>query len=79
MESTTPPQAEEPTRPADLRAELFQDLAAQFASALSSKGTLPATAQKALFELLDSDAPTAAEIITGASKNDPIKEEVGDE
>ena len=79
MESTTPSQAVEPSVPPDLRAELFQELSTQFAAALSSKGSLPAAAQKTIVELLDSGAPTAAEIISAASKNDPPREEVGDE
>jgi hypothetical protein len=79
METTTPAQAEEPTRPADLRVELFQDLLQRFAAALSSNGSLPVAAQEALVELLNSDAPTAAEIAAAASKNDPVKEEAGDE
>ncbi len=79
MESPTPSEAEEPTRSPDLRSELFQDLSTQFASALSSKSSLPAAAQKALIQLLDSDAPTAAEIIAAASKSDPLEAEVGNE
>jgi len=79
MESPTPSEAEEPTRSPDLRSELFQDLSTRFASALSASDSLPAAAQKVLVQLLDSDAPTAAEIIAAASKSDPLKEEVGDE
>lgn len=65
--------------PRDLRAELFGDLSAQFAAALKVGGSLPAAAQKALVELLGSDAPTAAEIILAASKSDPLNKETGDE
>lgn len=79
MESATPSQPEQPPRPKDLRAELFEDLSTRFASELSSKGSLPTAAQEALVELLDSDAPTAAEIIAAASKSDPPKEEVSHE
>ena len=59
--------------------ELFQDLSTRFASELSSKGALPTAAQEALVELLDSDAPTAAEIIAAASMSNPPKEEVSHE
>ncbi len=76
MESATLSQPEQPPRQTDLRAELFKDLSARLTSELSSKGSLPTAAQKALVELLESDAPTAAEIIAAASKSDPPKEEV---
>ncbi len=79
MEESTSQAAEEPDAPRDLRAELFQDLSTRFAAALSSNDSLPAAAQEVLVELLGSDAPTAAEIIAGASKNVPVREEVGDE
>jgi len=79
MESATPPQPEQPPRPTDLRAELFQDLSTRFASELSSKGSLPTSAQEALVELLNSDAPTGDEIVAAASKSDSVKEVVGDE
>lgn len=79
MEPATPSQPEQPPRPTDLRAELFQDLSTRFASELSSKDSLPTAAQKLLVELLDSDAPTAAEIIAAVSKSDPPKEEVSHE
>lgn len=79
MESVTPSQTEQPPRSTDLRAELFQDLSTRFASELSSKGSLPTAAQEALVELLDSDAPTAAEIIAAASKSDTPEEEVSHE
>jgi hypothetical protein len=79
MEEATPQAAEEPDAPRDLRAELFQDLSTRFAAALRSNDSLPGAAQEALVKLLRSDAPTAAEIIAGASKNDPVKQEVGDE
>lgn len=79
MESATPSQPEQPQRPPDLREELFQDLSARFASELSSKGSLPTAAQEGLVELLDSDAPTAAEIVAAASKSDPLNEEVSHE
>lgn len=75
-----PPQVMEDAEPQrDLRAELFGDLSAQFAAALEVGGALPAAAQKALVELLDSDAPTAAEIILAALKSDPLNKEAGDE
>jgi hypothetical protein len=76
MESATPPQSEIPKLPSDLRAELFQDLSTRFALELGSKDSLPTAAQEALVELLDLDAPTAAEIIAAASKSDPLKEEM---
>lgn len=79
METTAPAQAEEPARPADLRVELFQDLSKRFAAALSSNASLPVAAQEALFELLNSDAPTTDEIVAAASKSDPVKKEAGDE
>lgn len=78
MDATTPPEAEEPAPPRDLRAELFQDLSTEFTAALNSNGSLPSVAREALVELLDSEAPTAAEIIAAASQNDPLEEEVGD-
>ena len=79
MESATPPQPDQPPRPSDLRAELFEDLSSRFASELSSKDSLPTAAQDALIELLDSDAPTAAEIVSAASLSDPLKVEVSHE
>lgn len=79
MGPTTPQEAEEPAPPRDLRAELFQDLTTQFQTALDSNDSLPAAAREALVELLDSDAPTAAEIIAAASMNDPVGLDVGDE
>jgi len=79
MESETPSQPEQPPQPTDLRAELFQDLSTRFATELSSKGSLPTAAQEALVELLNSDDPTAAEIIAATSKSDPPKEEASHE
>ena len=79
MDKATPQVMEDAESPGDLRAELFGDLSAQFAAALEADGSLPAAAQKALVELLNSDAPTAAEIILAASKNDPLNKEAGDE
>jgi hypothetical protein len=79
MESPTPSEAPELLQHPDLRSELFHDLAIGFASELDSKDSLPAAARKALVELLDSDAPTAAEIIAAASKSDPLKKKAGDE
>lgn len=79
MDATTPHDVEEPAPPRDLRAELFQNLSTRFAEALKSNGSLPTTAQEALLQLLDSDAPTAAEVIAAASKKDSVDEEVGDE
>lgn len=79
MDKATPQVTEDAEPPRDLRAELFGDLSTQFAAALEAGGSLPAAAQKALVELLDSDAPTAAEIILAASKSDPLNKEAGDE
>lgn len=79
METTTPQEAEEPAPPRDLRAELFQNLSTQFTAALNSDGSLPTDAREALGELLDSEVPTAAEVIAAASKSDPVEEDVGDE
>jgi len=79
MESATPSQPEQPPRPMDLRADLLEDLSTRFGSELSSKGALPTAAREALVELLNADAPTAAQIIAAASKNDPQKEEVSHE
>ena len=66
MDDTSPKEAEEPGPPRDLRAELFEDLSARFAAALESDESLPATAQEALVDLLDSDAPTADQIIAAS-------------
>jgi hypothetical protein len=79
MDEAAPQVMEEAESPRDLRAELFGDLSTQFAAALEDDGSLPAAAQKALVKLLDSDAPTAAEIIAAASKSDPLKKGAGDE
>jgi len=80
MEPIPPQEPEDPTPPPrDLRAELLQDLSIEFASALISDASIPATAREALVELLDSDAPTAAEIIVAVFKKDPIEEEVTNE
>lgn len=79
MDEATPQMMEEAESPRDLRAELFGDLSTQFAAALEADGSLPAAAQKVLVELLDSDAPTAAEIIVAASKSDPLNKVAGDE
>jgi len=79
MADTTAQEPEEPALPRDLRAELFQDLSTQFATALESNGSLPAAAKEALAELLDSETPTAAQIIAAASKNDPEEGEAGNE
>lgn len=77
MDATTPHDAEEPVSPRDLRAELFQDLSARFAAALESNGSLPSAAQEELVQLLDLEAPTAAEVIAAASTEDSVEEEVG--
>lgn len=74
MDDTTPQEAEEPAPARDLRAELFADLSARFAEGLESDGTLPAVAQEALVELLESGNPTTDKIVAAASKNDPEKE-----
>jgi hypothetical protein len=79
MEATTPQDADKPAPPRDLRAELFQNLSAQFTAALNSDASLPTVAREALVELLDSEALIAAEVIAAASKNDPGEEEAGDE
>ena len=79
MNATTAHDVEEPTPPRDLRAELFQDLSTRFAAALELNGSLPTAAQEALVELLDSEAPTAVEVIAAALKNDSVEEEMGDE
>ena len=79
MDDTTLQEAEEAESPRDLRAELFQGLSTQFAAALESNGSLPGAAQEALIALLDSEAPTASEIVAAASKNDPADGEVGNE
>jgi len=79
MDATTPHDAEESAPPKDLRAELFQTLSTQFAEALESDGSLPAAAQEALIQLLDSESPTPAEVIAAALKNDPVEEEADDE
>ena len=79
MDDTIPQVAKEPEAPRDLRAELFQGLSTQFAAALETNGSLPAEAQEALVALLDSDAPTATEIVAAASKNDPSEKEAGNE
>lgn len=68
---------EEPEAPRDLRAELFENLSTQFAAALKADGSLPTTAQEALVELLDSETPTAAQIISAASKLDTEEEDGG--
>ena len=78
MDDPTQEEAEAPAPPRDLREELFQDLSSQFSAALESDGSLPATAQNALVELLDSEALTAAQIISAASKSDPEEEEAPD-
>jgi hypothetical protein len=79
MDDPTPEEAEELAPPRDLRAQLFQDLSTRFTAALESDGSLPAAAQKALVELIDSEAPTAAQIIGAASKSDPEEEEAPSE
>ena len=52
MEVATPLDAAIPAPPRDLRAELFQNLSAQFTAALNSDASLPDVARKALVELL---------------------------
>lgn len=79
MDDTAPQEVEEPAPPRDLRTELFEDLSTQFATALESNGSLPLAAQKALVQLLDSEVPTAAQIIAAASINDPEEEVAGNE
>jgi hypothetical protein len=79
MESTAQQKPNEQDQIRDLRQELFQDLSKRFSCGLESNASLPLAAQKALVELLDSDVPTAAEIIEAASQNDPSKEEATDE
>lgn len=79
MDDLTPEKVEEIAPPRDLRAELFQDLSTRFTAALESDGSLPAAAQKTLAELIDAEAPTAAQIIGAASKSDPEEEEATSE
>lgn len=79
MDDLAPHEAEEPAHPRDLRAELFEGLSTQFGSALESDGSLPTAAQEALVELLDSEVPTAAQIIAAASKSEPEEEEAPNE
>lgn len=79
MEILNSQEPEDLTMPRDLRVELFQDLSDQFAAALNSDESLPSPAREALAELLDSDAPTAAEIIAAASKDEYVEEDVTDE
>ena len=79
MNNPTQEEAESTAPPRDLRAELLQDLSSQFSAALESDGSLPVAAQNALVELLVSEAPTAAQIISAASKSDPEEEEAPDE
>ena len=79
METLIPQEPEEPTPTRDLRADLLQDLSTEFASALNSDDSLPTTARETLIELLDSDAPTAVEIVAAVSKSNPVEEEVADE
>ncbi len=79
MDDATPQAAEVPEAPRDLRADLFQGLSTQFAAALESNGSLPAAAQEALIALLNSEAPTASEIVAAASKNDSADGEAGNE
>lgn len=75
MDDATPEVAEEAEAPRDLRAELFQCLSTKFADALAAAGSLPSAAQDALVGLLDSDAPTAEQIVAAAAKNDPEEKE----
>ncbi|MGJ8697387.1 MAG: hypothetical protein ACSHYF_13805 [Verrucomicrobiaceae bacterium] len=75
----TPHATEEPEAPRDLRAELFENLSTHFGATLEANGSLPIAAQQALVELLDLDAPTAAQIIAAASKDEPDEEEVPNE
>jgi hypothetical protein len=70
MNDTTPQEPTESAPPRDLRAELLQDLSIQLAETLESNGSLPITAQEALVKLLDSETPTAAQIIAAASKSE---------
>lgn len=79
MDDATPQVAEGPEAPRDLRAELFENLSTQFGAALEADGSLPTAAQQTLVELLELEAPTAAQIIAAASKNDPEEEEVPNE
>ena len=76
MDATIPQEVEDMEPPKDLREKLFQDILTEFATALDSDGSFPATAQKALGGLLTSnDVPTVDEIIEAASKNDPSQGE----
>ena len=75
MDNPIPQGAEEPTRPKDLRAELFRDLSTLFSATLESDGSIPTAAQQALVELIDGEGPTATQIVAAASKSDPQEEE----
>jgi hypothetical protein len=79
MDATTPHDAEESGAPRDLRAELFQALSTRFAEALESNGALPAAVQDALVQLLDSESPTATEVLAAVLKTDSEEEDVADE
>jgi hypothetical protein len=79
MDDAPPEEAEEAEAPRDLRAELFQCLSTKFAAALEAAGSLPSAAKEALGGLLDSDAPTAGQIVAAVAKNDPVKQEAGNE
>ena len=75
MDDTSPQEAVEPAPQRDLRAELFKDISTKFSAALRSNGLLPVAAQEALIEILDSEAPTAAQIIAAAKID--LEEEEG--
>ena len=79
MDDAAPEEEEEVEAPRDLRAELFQCLSTEFAAALEATGSLPSSAKEALVGLLDSDAPTAEQIVAAAAKNDPDEKEAGNE
>lgn len=74
-EITTSQEADEELPPQDLRTVLLQDLTERFTSVLTSNNSVPAAAREALVELLNSDSPTATDIINAISENDPGEEE----
>ena len=73
----TPQEAEKTVPPhQDIRSELFENLKTEFTAALNADATLSEAAKAALVEWVDSDDPTADEVIAAISKNDPVEEEL---
>lgn len=79
MDEPTKEEAEAPAATTDLRTELFENISSQFSIALESDGSLPAAAKSALVELVDSEVPTAAQIISAASISDAEEQDASDE